>query len=437
MENLRRALDKGLDEWWTNGKLIAPGLLRNGLLALEAGHRLDEAHLSLLLRTSLRIRRGMITALRHQTDADRTAYLLKEVLTDLSEPLPLQTLWRLRQEDEQSAEWVSLLLDDLEMELATLPKNKSALAEMAIRQLRSDMPLQESIIVPQPRRHPASLPMPHWSISRFFIVLLVILFLGAFFVWNQQRTTLDEMVTINGGAYKLTRHVVSQIEDTSDGESGNANLPADVNRLIVMDTFAIDRTEVTNRSYQICYEKGVCAAPITDSSKTHSDYFTNPIFELYPVTNIRWEDAKTYCEWVGKRLPSEDEWQVAASFAPATDRQFHYPWGEQFNIQYANSAQSRIGDTVEVGTYYPNGNSPFGIADMAGNVAEWTATHVPDERRAGTDLVGPAYVVKGGAYNHDKELLRAGSYLDVQGNAALPWLGFRCSVSVLEEVESQ
>lgn len=203
-------------------------------------------------------------------------------------------------------------------------------------------------------------------------------------------------------------------------ETANTIPSEDVSRLIVMDAFAIDRTEVTNRSYRICYEQGVCAAPIVIRSKTRPDYFTNPAFALYPVINVRWEDAKTYCEWAGKRLSSEDEWQIAASFAPATDRQFQYPWGDQFTVQYANGVQSGIRDTIQVGSYYPNGNSPFDIADMAGNVAEWAATHVPNERREGTDLVGPAYVVKGGSFDHNKELLRADSYLDIESDMTEP-----------------
>lgn len=90
------------------------------------------------------------------------------------------------------------------MNLAALPKDRSRLAEMAIRQLRSDTPLQEFVALPQPRRRPIALSLPHWSFSRFILTLLLLLFLGALFVWSQQRSKLDEMVTIAGGVYTLT-----------------------------------------------------------------------------------------------------------------------------------------------------------------------------------------------------------------------------------------
>ena len=100
--NLRRALDQALAQWWQRGALPASGLARDGLLAMEAGHDLDDAQRSLLLRAALARRQGMITALRHQTDPERTALLLRDALLDPHAPLPLSTFAMLGREDDQS-----------------------------------------------------------------------------------------------------------------------------------------------------------------------------------------------------------------------------------------------------------------------------------------------------------------------------------------------
>jgi hypothetical protein len=72
IDAVRRNLDLALDGWWRSGALPAPALLRDGLLLLEAGNPLDEAQRSLLLRAALAHRRGVLTALRYQTDPERT-----------------------------------------------------------------------------------------------------------------------------------------------------------------------------------------------------------------------------------------------------------------------------------------------------------------------------------------------------------------------------
>jgi formylglycine-generating enzyme required for sulfatase activity len=130
---------------------------------------------------------------------------------------------------------------------------------------------------------------------------------------------------------------------------------------------------------------------------------------------VPFASAQAFCLWAGKRLPSAAEWEAAARYAPFTQRYYPYPWGEAYEADYAVGAET-ADDTLAVGSRSPAGDSPAGAADMAGNVAEWTAT------ASGNDAV-----VKGGAYRDGAEELRATAAQFVPGARAEPWLGFRCA----------
>ena len=108
-----------------------------------------------------------------------------------------------------------------------------------------------------------------------------------------------------------------------------------------------------------------------------------------------------------------------AAVAPATHRRFVYPWGDRFEARFANSVVTARQETEAVGTYQPVGNSPWGVTDQAGNVAEWTLMPA-------TNLVD-GYVVKGGSFQDDPIALRTDALQEVTKTTAAPWLGFRCA----------
>jgi formylglycine-generating enzyme required for sulfatase activity len=126
--------------------------------------------------------------------------------------------------------------------------------------------------------------------------------------------------------------------------------------IVYLDTFELGRYEITNRQYIQCVKASICDG-ITDISAGR---------ELHPVARVSWGDAKKFCEWVGGRLPTEAEWEKAAR---GTDER-SYPWGDDPPTPGLLNYNSAVSGTTPVGNY-PDGVSPYGLFDMAGNVWEW------------------------------------------------------------------
>jgi formylglycine-generating enzyme required for sulfatase activity len=140
--------------------------------------------------------------------------------------------------------------------------------------------------------------------------------------------------------------------------------------------------------------------------------------EDHPVVNVSWHDAAAFCTWLSQltgfqfNLPTEAEWEKAAR---GTDGRI-YPWGDEFEAKRLNSFENGIRETTPAGKYSPEHDSPYGIADMCGNVWEWCADwYAEDEyaRRAKARTVDPLgpeagmmKVLRGGAFDFNKSAVR-------------------------------
>jgi serine/threonine-protein kinase len=199
-------------------------------------------------------------------------------------------------------------------------------------------------------------------------------------------------------------------------------------REVTVDDYWIDQTEITNAQYALCVAAGRCRAPISARSATRLDYATNPDYQNYPVIYVGWSDARNYCEWAGRRLLSEAEWEKAAR---GTDARI-FPWGNtQPNQTRANFNNLRA-DTTAVGSY-PESASPAGALDMAGNVAEWVNDWylgayyrtAPLLNPLGPDT-GTARVVRGGGWSSDLRNIRTANRYNYGPTGRENFIGFRC-----------
>ncbi|MBD2037536.1 ergothioneine biosynthesis protein EgtB [Leptolyngbya sp. FACHB-321] len=169
-------------------------------------------------------------------------------------------------------------------------------------------------------------------------------------------------------------------------ECGNESLEAldnerPVHRVYV-ETYWIDRAPVTCKQYQAFMSAGGYQEPRWWSDEgwawLQSAQVIQPLYwsdapdrANHPVCGVSWYEADAYARFVGKRLPTEAEWEKAASWNPIVKQRQTYPWGEAVPSEHDCNCNHAVGQTTPVGAY-PAGTSPFGCEDLLGNVWEWT-----------------------------------------------------------------
>jgi formylglycine-generating enzyme required for sulfatase activity len=178
--------------------------------------------------------------------------------------------------------------------------------------------------------------------------------------------------------------------------------------VVKVDAFYIDKYEVTHGEYRACVEAGECSRP------ANNYFYALEVYRDHPVNAISWRQADTYCRWLGKRLPTEAEWEKAAR---GTDGRL-FPWGNEFDPTRANLCDMRCAQewasatandgfiaTAPASGLYVRGISPYGAYNMVGNVWEWVSDWFapdyyaisPAENPTGPDH-GAELVVRGGGF---------------------------------------
>ncbi len=213
---------------------------------------------------------------------------------------------------------------------------------------------------------------------------------------------------------------------------------------VYLNTFAIDRFEVSTAQYGMCVTSGACPASERTSSETRQNYFGNKAFASYPVIGVTYADAVAFCNWRKARLPTEAEWEKAAR---GTDQRI-YPWGQRFDptrLNYCDrncelpwrDAQHDDGyaDTSPINAF-PSGASPYGALNMAGNVWEWVSdwydpnyyAHSPARNPQGP-ANGTQRITRGGGIFDDHVFTTSAMRRRFTPDVASTSVGFRCAAT--------
>lgn len=247
-----------------------------------------------------------------------------------------------------------------------------------------------------------------------------------------------EMVHIPAGYFvRGERESPNQKSRRKKRKSPKDNLPV---RRIYIDSFRIDKFEVTNGAYaRFVSEVGHPAPSLSSRVRPWGGNWERFVWEGrkpppgsndLPVTLVSWFDAEAYCTWTGKRLPSEAEWEKAAR---GSDGQA-YPWGDDASSGLANFGKTHEGPLP--GGSFPGDKSPYGVVDMAGNVAEWVSDYYhptyynrAPERNPQGPKRGSLRVVRGGFWRESVVRGRTDQRWKGAPSAKHGGVGFRCAIS--------
>lgn len=274
---------------------------------------------------------------------------------------------------------------------------------------------------------------------------------------------VSPLVRVDGGTFQMgtnpgevaeaVRQCVERDVANCQVTYGEDSYPA---HSVTIDPFQIEITEVTYGQYVAFLnwkrqstggtwnhlngcDGQACLATRSDPGGENSviqfdsaNYDIPQVSQNYPVVNVTWYGAKAYCEAIGRRLPTEAEWERAAR---GSDGRL-YPWGNEWNP--ANAKTSRPRDPVgafEVGTL-TGGVGPYGAYDLAGNVAEWVADWYslnfysqPEATQLNPrgPITGVDKVIRGGSWDTPPFFARTVHRQNQPPNTQFLWLGFRCA----------
>jgi len=221
----------------------------------------------------------------------------------------------------------------------------------------------------------------------------------------------DIMIEIPAGPFTMGSDTGAEDE----APAHEVNLPA----------FEIDKFEVTKADFAQFVEATGYQTDAEKEGRTKNWRSAAEDKDNHPVIFVSWNDAVAYCEWLGKRLPSEAEWEKAAR---GTDGRM-YPWGNEWDPAKANAKETGLRGTAVVGSFGA-GASPYGVEDIAGNVWEWTADwyEVYPGSNYKSDYFGQKFrVLRGGAWFETPDFVRTTVRNANSETAASDDVGFRCA----------
>ncbi|MBC7811612.1 MAG: SUMF1/EgtB/PvdO family nonheme iron enzyme, partial [Burkholderiales bacterium] len=271
---------------------------------------------------------------------------------------------------------------------------------------------------------------------------------------------VSDMVPVVSGTFQMgttSQEVANSVRECVDTWGGACTLAMGEDSApahqVTIDPYQIETTEVTYEQYIAflnfmgpnSHRNGCDGQPClatrneTDASNVIFDsanYDVQDVLNQHPVAGVTWYGARAYCEAIGRRLPTEAEWERAARGQEG----YLYPWGNEFDTERAktNRPQDAPVGAVPVASY-PTGASPFGALDMSGNVAEWVNDwyspnyYSQPEARALNPQGPPAgteKVVRGGSWDTPPFFSRTVHRQSLQPNDQALWAGFRCAAAI-------
>ena len=221
---------------------------------------------------------------------------------------------------------------------------------------------------------------------------------------------------------------------SADNDKGAENDEKPQHNVDLPYDYYLGRFPITREQYAMYVKAKSVKQPLNNWEKKHVNNWERK--RDHPVVNVSWDDAMAYCKWLdedlkGKppaglvlRLPTEAEWEKAAR----GEMGMTYPWGDAFDKNNCNTSEGGKGSTTPVGAYSPQGDSPYGCADMSGNVWEWTYSlfkpypYKAHDGREDENASGNR-VLRGGSYYYGGMNARCacryfdpvGSFIDVRG----------------------
>jgi len=233
-------------------------------------------------------------------------------------------------------------------------------------------------------------------LTTFVLFVLVSCFVSNIYAGGQ--------VLVEGGVFEMGSFYCE--EEQSNSDWCNDETPHKVQ----VDSFWVDKFEVTNTEYRKCFVAGVCEPEVL-----HEDRPGDFNKEKQPVVFTTWKEALTYCKWREGRLPTEAEWEYAAKVEKLGGAHWNQPYG--------------VGSPVSVGSFEANSN---GLHDMMGNVYEWTMDwYGPySKNQKQKNPLGPEKgknkVVRGGSWDSLGHYLRTSDRVAKDPDLRYSGVGFRC-----------